>query len=223
MSKLFDAVKDGNLEQLQTLIEAGADITEKDNDGRNALHYAALYNRHKLISYLFSLSKNLHIHDKCDETPATYAVEYDHPKVLRALDAEGVVLDGVDSCGSSLLHEAIDNGRLLAAKQLLICGVDVNLQVDGITPLHSAISTKNIELVKLLLEHGADVNQAGYDNIAPLYYAASINQLDIVKLLLSRGAHIDRAVTDGATALGIAALNGYVDIVKELILQGGAS
>lgn len=73
---------------------------------------------------------------------------------------------------------------------LLDQGADIEAESKyGRTPLTSRISHRNLEVVRLLLERGADAVDAGHKN-TPLGEAASTHQLDIVELLLDAGADI---------------------------------
>ena len=100
---------------------------------------------------------------------------------------------------------------------------DVNTVDDGATPLWAASATNKIEVVKLLLEAGDDVNNASTDNGATALYAASWNGHDeVVKILLGAGADVNKARTDGgATPLLIASQRGRTKVI-EMLLQAGA-
>ena len=80
--------------------------------------------------------------------------------------------------------------------------------------LLDAIINENLELVKYLVEHGADVN-AKYDNGSTVLMEASVyGTLEIVKYLVENGAeNINKA-------LMIVSSKGYLEIVKYLIQNG---
>jgi hypothetical protein len=91
------------------------------------------------------------------------------------------------------------------------------------TPLHVAVSkSTNPEIVKFLLDSGADVNARDKRGNAPLNVAVRGRNSDtkskLVALLLSRGADVN-AKTQPAqnTALHVASLNGDVPVVKILL------
>jgi len=90
--------------------------------------------------------------------------------------------------------------------------VDINGKSSfGYTPLVLLCGFGNETLVKYLVEHGADVNEAGiiyccyyyFDNriLTPLMVACSIGNLNIVKYLVEHGADINKNVDNKYTAL----------------------
>ena len=79
----------------------------------------------------------------------------------------------------------------------------------------------NIEIVKLLLNAGADIDKQDNHGDTALIYAAIKNNIEIVKLLLNSGADIDKQNNNGDTALIYAAYRNNLEIV-EILLDYGA-
>ena len=90
-----------------------------------------------------------------------------------------------------------------------------------VTALLTAIDTRNISTVELLIFHGGDVNPPTFGLITrtPLQRAAEIGSLDIVDLLLNYGANVNAPAADrgGGTALQLAAIGGYIPIACKLL------
>jgi ankyrin repeat protein len=61
---------------------------------------------------------------------------------------------------------------------------------DGNTPLHYACEGGNLEVVKFLIDSGADVSVAGNDGNTPLHYACEGGNLEVVKFLIDSGADV---------------------------------
>ena len=79
----------------------------------------------------------------------------------------------------------------------------------------------HLEVIKILLDAGADINQGTLQyGFTPLLLAANNGHMAIVRELLRRGANVNGGCTTGATPIQCAAENGYLEIVKELIAAG---
>ena len=77
-----------------------------------------------------------------------------------------------------------------------------------------------MEIVKLLIENGADINKSNNDGWTSLYLAVNKRHLEVIKLLIENGADINKSNNNGWTPLNIAANNGHLEIVKLLIENG---
>lgn len=100
--------------------------------------------------------------------------------------------------------------------------VDKPNSLIGGSALSMAARKGNIEIMTLLLSHGARVDEVSpLHNATPLHFAVSSGQYAATELLLKHGASVNRQFEDG-TALHTAALSGDVSML-ELLLKYGAS
>lgn len=110
--------------------------------------------------------------------------------------------------------------------QLLVkAGANVNAKdsLDGSSPLHQAIyHNLNIEIIRLLLDHGADVDIRGDkpEGWTPLHIAATHGRLAAAAYLVIRGADLGAKDADGGTALHRPATSGEADMVLWLLDHG---
>jgi len=146
------------------------------------------------------------------------------------VDAKSDAWDKCQEKKKELVNElpsAIENGDKQKVKDLLENGVGVDSKISTLyddTPLTLAISKGHTEIVKLLLEYGADADYrtSEYDD-TPLMLAARKGYTEIIKLLLEYGADINESklLNSGKSALIVAADYGFTDIV-EILLENGA-
>lgn len=92
----------------------------------------------------------------------------------------------------------------------------------GWTPLHMAAFAGNVPNARLLLDHGAAVNERAKTKFrnTPLLVAMLTGQYDVARLLLDRGADVLDRQSKGFTAMHEAALLGRNDIIQLLLDRG---
>lgn len=84
------------------------------------------------------------------------------------------------------------------------------------TSFSKACWNGRLEVVKYLIDHGADVNARAGDRVTPLHQAARQGQLEVVRLLLTNGANPQLESDKGKTAADLAAANGHANVVREI-------
>ncbi len=210
----------------------------RDENQMTPLHAAAMNGQTEMIIELIEHGADPEAIDRFRLTPMVYAARYGHLDAVRMLLKAGVDPDGPsrekrDKSGrrqSSLepIRKAIQRGHLEVIKTLVEAGAKLDSTRYGCsTVLHAANSGK-MEIMKYLLELGADPNTRGFSGgHSPLSLAIEWKDLDMVKLLLEHGAdpngedRRDR-VPDGydRRLLNLAIGLDQTAIVKEMIRHG---
>jgi hypothetical protein len=122
--------------------------------------------------------------------------------------------------GMTQLHHCGKNGFTSSVKRLLsIRNINVNVKDDvhGATPLHDAAVNGHVEIARLLLQNGAEVNMKSNYGWTPLLCSAIQGHVDILHLLVENGADLEAQDVDGERALHDAAYNGNLPFIQELI------
>ncbi len=117
---------------------------------------------------------------------------------------------------------AINDGDLARVEALLDAGADPNLVFHDRTPLMFSIYGEQVEIFRLLVERGADVEKTS-ETVGPLItLAAESGSLELLSLLLEAGANIDATQKDGQTPLMLAVRSSHPDAVEFLLETGAA-
>ena len=122
------------------------------------------------------------------------------------------------------LIDAISRGDRVGVERALDSGANVDgkpesLEFEGVSPLGAAAEQGELEIARLLLDRGADVNMADGWCISPLTAAAEHGNTEIVKLLVKRGARVNDS-PGGSYALWRACVEDKVDSVITLLDAG---
>jgi ankyrin repeat protein len=130
--------------------------------------------------------------------------------------------NGGDNSGNTPLLWAITSGYYGLAARLVALGADVrhaNNWGDG--PLQAAAAAGDLKTMRLLLEHGADINQAGFAG-SPLIAATRAQNTEAMKFLIGEGADLNTVdVREGRTALFVA-LGDSKGICFDILMAAGA-
>lgn len=111
----------------------------------------------------------------------------------------------------------VEAGDYVQVERALEEGADVENE-GGRIPLYAAVEQGSVELVELLLEHGADVHWRTRNDETPAYLAAQNGYVDILKRLADRGADLGRGVAGGCkSALRVAIRYGEFEVVRYLV------
>lgn len=121
------------------------------------------------------------------------------------------------------IHDAAQQGDLEQVKKLLEsdpASIEAPLQ-DGKKPLHKAAYEGHVDVVRFLLEKGANVDSRSNSGSSPLHGAAFHNRPEIARILVEAGADVNLANNYGYTPLLSAAVGGSHEVVQ-ILLDAGA-
>jgi ankyrin repeat protein len=153
---LHNSSRDGDLDEVRRLLEAGADIGAKDKYGWTPLQRVCLRGHLEVARLLLDRGADARAVDKYGWTPLHRACWNGYLEVARLLLDRGADARAVNDLGYTPLHRACCNGYLEVARLLLDHGADATTASNvGSTPLRCAIDEYHHEVVELLRQHGA--------------------------------------------------------------------
>jgi len=181
------------------------------------------------MSLLINLEADVNKHRKNytddDGTPLCAAFHSKNEEaVLLLIDSGAETKNQKYVSGETPFHLATENGFIRVAEILLKRGADINnINWYSNTPLRLALYSKNVEMIRFILENGGNkhINRDVSCGRNDMEIAAKTNSVDIVRLMLDHGANPDsnRYQLD-STALCIACKNGNIDMATLLIERG---
>lgn len=142
------------------------------------------------------------------------ALEGDLVTLQKLLD-RGTSPDTTDADGNTLLMLAARGGHVKVAELLVSRKASVSQKSKvGDTALMAAALKGEIPMAAFLLEHGAELNPAGW---TPLHYAAFEGRAKMITFLIDKGARKDAVAPNEFTALMLAVRGGFEDAARALL------
>ncbi|XP_043994024.1 histone-lysine N-methyltransferase EHMT2 isoform X7 [Gambusia affinis] len=222
--QLYPAAKQGEVQRVLLMLMEGIDPTyqPESQNRRSALHAAAQRGLLEVCYMLIQAGAQVDAKDKDLRTPLLEAVINNHVDVARYLIQNGACVYHVEEDGYTGLHHAAKLGNLEIVNMLLETGqVDVNAQDNGgWTPIIWAAEHKHVQVIKSLLNRGADVSIKDKELNLCLHWAAYAGNIDIAELVLNSGSSLSSVNVHGDTPLHIAAREGYLECVTLFLSRG---
>ncbi|MES1260156.1 MAG: ankyrin repeat domain-containing protein, partial [Acidobacteriota bacterium] len=219
-----EAAWQGNTSVVRYLLQFRPDLQIPDKRGYSPLDNAT--RRGKEASALLLLEAE----PKERQTPQFFgramdaAIGKDESLLVEALLRHGAGANDILPSGSTPLDVGVSAGAARAVRVLLENSGDPNRGGrNGTSSLEEAALKGFESIARMLLDHGARVNQVNTGSgTTALYAAASFGKGDLVKLLLDRGANPALCGSSRKTPYQAALDNGYADVATRLRNQGGA-
>jgi ankyrin repeat protein len=193
--QLIRAAEAGQVETVRQLLQDGAEINARDERGRTPVMAATHANQVETVRALIQAGADIDLQDNLRDNVFLYAGAEGLLEILRLAIAAGADPTLTNRFGGTALIPAADRGHVEIVQELL-----AHSQVDidhvnnlGWTALLEAIilgdgGPRHTQIVRLLVDAGADVNLADSARVTPLAHARSRGYAEIVSILEQAGA-----------------------------------
>lgn len=233
LAPLHFAVREGDMETVKVLVEAGADVNQTSEFGWSPLLTATQNRYYQIGAYLLEHGANPDIANDGGWSPLYIATDNrniesgDYP--TRKPD-----MDHLEFIKLLLEAGANTNTRMASSTETRTVFTNQWLNESGATPFLRAAQSSDLVLMKLLLEHGADPNIPTTQGITPLAVASGIAWVkgvtfewseaankEAIAMLIALGNDVNAQDTeDGRSALMGAAHKGRPYAIEMLVAAG---
>ncbi len=189
---MLSAAYMGNVEVVEYLLDAGADINARTNSNSVALHGAGYYGRDEVAKLLIARGADLNAANAYGFTPLLSACAGGRTAVARMLIEAGADITARNQEGAGPLLFAALGGIRDIFDLLLERGASLESKDnDGDGLLHYAATGGNLDMVQHLIDLGMDIRAKSDVGTTPLHSAAGGCSRSVAELLLSKGADIN--------------------------------
>ncbi|WP_043274532.1 ankyrin repeat domain-containing protein [Pseudomonas sp. PH1b] len=191
---LLEAVRKGQLSQVQQLLEQGAALDGRGLDGSSPLLLATRDNRVDIARALIEAGADVNRKNLIQDSPYLLAGASGHNEILKLTLAHGADLKSTNRYGGTALIPACERGHVETVRLLIEAGVELDhVNHLGWTCLMEAIvlsdgGPAHQQIVAQLIAAGADLNLPDRAGLSPLQQAERRGQSAIAKLLRDAGA-----------------------------------
>jgi ankyrin repeat protein len=185
---LFISIYDGQLDGTKKLLEAGADLDVKTNDNWTPFHAAA--DNIEKINFLLERAKDPELDAKAEDEQSViyYAASWGNWDVVKVLLEHGADPNLFNAKGCTPLAAALTNKHEIVFRNLLehCNGLDLNHQDnEGLTSLHIAIITNQVDMVPILIDKGADLSVKTINGYSCLTIAVIFSSTKMLSIIMN--------------------------------------
>ncbi len=220
--RLIEAVRTGRAEAIGALL-SGVDVNETQPDGATALHWAAYRDDMDTARRLLDVGAGAGAANELGVTPLALACTNVNAAMVGMLLASGADANAAAASGESVLMGCARTGSVAAVSALLAAGANVNAREpsENQTALMWAVAERHPDVVRLLIEHGADVSARSRVRRQVISRRLQ-SELKYGELGRSYGTDAEETSIGGFTPLLFAARHGDLDATR-LLLAAGAN
>ncbi|NND73239.1 MAG: hypothetical protein HKN43_16820 [Rhodothermales bacterium] len=218
---LASAAVANQLDVIQLLLDAGANVDIASDSGFTALHYAVVNDQLDAVNKLLQSGASVSTWTDDGRTALHLAAKHNAVRLFQPLVNAGSEVDLRAAGNDTPLIHGINQRHVESVAALIDLGANIELQTRaGYSPLAHAVRKSTGSVVQLLIDAGANINASDSNGLSVLHHAINSRSPDKVGRVLVAGARVDATSNDGTTALMLASETGQVAVVRMLLGTG---
>ncbi len=240
--EFIKALNEKKYVRITTLLEDGADIDKKDENGFSPLIAMTISGNHEMVQLLIKYGANISLIDNRGFTALHHAVELKMQNLAEILIENNAETNSISNKDETPVYLALKNNDIGMTELLIKNGGEIDLipKIDPIledylrmrvsirnrlygldylvrTELMEAVFNGDYSLSLKLINDGADINEQNEMGLSPLMIAAGRGNSYLTRLLLKKGASISIEDEEGLTALSYSMLNNNKLVIIEIL------
>ncbi|KAI1285660.1 Ankyrin repeat and KH domain-containing protein 1 [Halotydeus destructor] len=223
-SLLSLACSSGYLELAQLLLTTKANVEDRGLKDTTPLMEAASAGHLDIVKLLLNHGADVNAQTSQGNTPLMYACAGGYEQVVELLLKSGANVEDHNENGHTPLMEAASAGHVAVARILVQHGASINTHSNEFkeSALTLACYKGHLEMVRFLLEAGADQEHKTEEMHTALMEASMDGHVEVARLLLDSGAQVNMPADSFESPLTLAACGGHVELAL-LLLERGAN
>jgi len=197
VTPLYFACENANAAMIDLLLRSGVDPNSANSGGETALMTASRTGNLDAVMLLLDRGASINAHEsQRGQTALMWAVLENHPEVLKLLIARGADINTQTKTeipdGTTGRPEA-KSGDIGAHGPGMYRGRAVPTPSGAMTALHFAVRDGNLEITRILIDAGADLERPSANGTRPLLVAIINNHIELALYLLEKSADVNAA------------------------------
>jgi ankyrin repeat protein len=246
--RLVEAARNRDQQQVRTQLNQHADVNVRSDDGATALLWAAHWNDLETAELLIRAGADVNAANDFRITPLSLACTNGSATLVERLLKAGANPNAPIATGETPIMTCASTGNVDAVQMLVARGADVNAKepLQNQTALMWAAAEHHPDVVRTLVEHGANLQDRTRKGFTALHFAAREGELESTRLLLAAGVDVnirsqpdvpqkgegrgegpvgggrsnEATASAGSTPLLVATVRGHVPLALFLMDQG---
>jgi ankyrin repeat protein len=209
---LFDAIKAGDAAEVNRLVrENPASLKSRDASGASPLLIAVYYRKPDIALALADAAGEIDIFEAAALGRAD--------QIRQWLKRDPTLASAYSPDGFPVVGLAAFFGHLEAVQTLVAAGADIHAAAKNalkVQAIHAAVASKNLDIVRAVLDAGADPNASQQQGFRPMHEAGASGSRELAELLMKYGGDPTLKNDEGKSTVTFAREKGHADFADWL-------